>query len=36
VIPNRTTSPHFVGPSHHDLDTGDEIQEFFKLKPVTA
>ena len=33
VIPNRKTSPapRFVGPSHHDLDTGEEIEEFFGL-----
>ncbi len=31
VIPNRVTSPspRFVGPSHHDLDVGEEIAEFF-------
>ncbi len=31
VIPNRVTSPspRFVGPSHHDLDVGEEIVEFF-------
>lgn len=33
VIPNRVTSPTpwFVGPSHHDLDAGEEIADFFKL-----
>jgi polyhydroxybutyrate depolymerase len=36
VIPNRITSPapRFVGPSHHDLDTGEEIEEFFALSSV--
>jgi polyhydroxybutyrate depolymerase len=36
VIPNRTTSPapRFVGPSHHDLDAGEEIEEFFGLTPA--
>lgn len=34
VIPNRLTtpSPRFVGPSHHDLDAGEEIAEFFALE----
>jgi polyhydroxybutyrate depolymerase len=34
VIPNRVTSPapRFVGPSHHDLDAGEEIEEFFGLR----
>jgi polyhydroxybutyrate depolymerase len=34
VIPNRVTSPapRFVGPSHHDLDAGEEIQQFFALR----
>lgn len=33
VIPNRTTSPvpFIVGPSHHDLDLGEEIESFFRL-----
>jgi polyhydroxybutyrate depolymerase len=33
VVPNRTTSPNrlFVGPSHADLDLGEEMQEFFGL-----
>jgi polyhydroxybutyrate depolymerase len=33
VIPNRATSParRFVGPSHHDLDAGEEIGQFFGL-----
>jgi polyhydroxybutyrate depolymerase len=33
VIPNRRTSPAplFVGPSHHDLDTGEEIRSFLGL-----
>lgn len=33
VIPNRTTSPLpvVVGPSHHDLDLGEEIESFFTL-----
>ncbi|MGT2426675.1 hypothetical protein [Amnibacterium kyonggiense] len=33
VIPNRSTSPAkaFVGPSLHDLDTGEEIEAFFRL-----
>lgn len=33
VIPNRVTSPtpRFIGPSHHDLDAGKEIAEFFGL-----
>ena len=33
VIPNRTTRPvpFIVGPSHADLDLGEEIQEFFRL-----
>ncbi len=31
VIPNRVTSPRFVGPSHADLDIGEEIEEFFDL-----
>ena len=36
VIPNRVTSPppRFVGPSHHDLDAGEEIEEFFGLRGV--
>jgi polyhydroxybutyrate depolymerase len=34
VIPNRVTSPspRFVGLSHHDLDAGEEIEEFFGLR----
>lgn len=34
VIPNRLTapSPRFVGPSHHDLDAGEEIVGFFALE----
>lgn len=33
VIPNRKTSPspRFVGPSHNDIDTGEEIRAFFQL-----
>jgi polyhydroxybutyrate depolymerase len=33
VIPNRKTSPtpRFVGPSHHDLDLGEEVGSFFGL-----
>ena len=33
VIPNRSTSPapRFIGPSHHDLDAGEEIQAFLGL-----
>jgi polyhydroxybutyrate depolymerase len=33
VIPNRETSPArlVVGPSHHDLDVGEEMEEFFEL-----
>lgn len=33
VIPNRTTSPVrlAIGPSHHDLDLGEEIESFFGL-----
>ncbi|WP_328580684.1 alpha/beta hydrolase family esterase [Streptomyces sp. NBC_00370] len=33
VIPNLKTSPspRFVGPSHHDIDTGEEIREFLHL-----
>jgi polyhydroxybutyrate depolymerase len=33
VIPNRKSSPspRFVGPSHHDVDTGEEIRAFFNL-----
>jgi polyhydroxybutyrate depolymerase len=33
VIPNRTTSPvaFIMGPSHHDLDLGEEIEDFFRL-----
>jgi polyhydroxybutyrate depolymerase len=33
VIPNRKTSPsrRFVGPSHHDIDTGEETRAFFRL-----
>lgn len=33
VIPNRTTSPArlVVGPSHHDIDLGEEIESFFTL-----
>lgn len=33
VIPNRTTSPLplVVGPSHHDIDLGEEIERFFGL-----
>ncbi|MDQ0644374.1 alpha/beta hydrolase family esterase [Microbacterium murale] len=33
VIPNRTTSPGplVVGPSHHDIDMGEEIENFFGL-----
>lgn len=35
VIPNRTTSPlpPIVGPSHRDLDLGEEIESFFGLSP---
>jgi polyhydroxybutyrate depolymerase len=34
TVPNRSTNPpsFFVGPSHHDLDAGEEIQDFFRLK----
>jgi polyhydroxybutyrate depolymerase len=34
VVPNRSTSPArlFVGPSHHDLDAGEEIEAFFGLR----
>jgi polyhydroxybutyrate depolymerase len=32
VIPNRLTAPRFVGLSHHDLDVGEEIEEFFALQ----
>jgi polyhydroxybutyrate depolymerase len=37
VIPNRTTSPapRFIGPSHHDLDVGEEIDQFFGLSART-
>jgi len=31
VIPNRKSSPRFVGPSHHDLDLGEEAGSFFGL-----
>jgi len=33
IVPNRVTAPapRFVGPSHSDLDTGEEIEEFFGL-----
>lgn len=31
VIPNRTTRPPFVGPSHADLDLGEEVQAYFAL-----
>jgi polyhydroxybutyrate depolymerase len=33
VIPNRNTSPiaFIMGPSHHDLDLGEEIESFFRL-----
>ncbi len=33
VIPNRKAKPFpfIVGPSHQDLDLGEEIQEFFGL-----
>lgn len=33
VVPNRHTAPPklFVGPSHHDFDTGEEIEAFFAL-----
>ncbi|GAA4406584.1 alpha/beta hydrolase family esterase [Tsukamurella soli] len=33
VIPNRKTAPTpwLIGPSHHDLDTGEEIRAFFGL-----
>lgn len=33
VIPNRTTAPLplVVGPSHHDIDLGEEIERFFGL-----
>jgi polyhydroxybutyrate depolymerase len=31
VIPNRTTNPPFVGPSHADLDLGEEVQAYFDL-----
>ena len=37
VVPNRITSPArlFVGPSHHDLDLGEEIEAFFGLHRST-
>ncbi|GAA1464256.1 hypothetical protein NE857_12160 [Nocardiopsis exhalans] len=31
VIPNRRTAPPIVGPSHHDIDTGEEIRDFLAL-----
>lgn len=33
VVPNRTTSPGrlVIGPSHHDLDLGEEIEQFFGI-----
>lgn len=33
IVPNRATSPvpFIIGPSHRDLDAGEEIQEFFAL-----
>lgn len=33
VIPNRTTSPtpRIIGPSHRDIDLGEEIESFFGL-----
>lgn len=33
VIPNRRTSPapRFIGPSHHDLDIGEEIADHLRL-----
>lgn len=33
VIPNRRTSPFppVVGPSHHDIDLGEEVEDFFGL-----
>ncbi|WP_460780645.1 CE1 family esterase [Microbacterium shaanxiense] len=36
VIPNRTTSPLpiAVGPSHHDIDLGEEIESYFGLSPL--
>jgi polyhydroxybutyrate depolymerase len=38
VIPNLVTSPspRFIGPSHHDLDTGSEIESFFSLDDASA
>ncbi|RIX30457.1 alpha/beta hydrolase family esterase [Amnibacterium setariae] len=35
VVPNRRTSPlpFVVGPSHHDLDLGEEVQDFFAAQP---
>jgi polyhydroxybutyrate depolymerase len=37
VVPNRITSPArlFVGPSHHDLDAGEELAAFFGLRRST-
>lgn len=32
VIPNRVTRPPFVGPSHADLDLGEEVQAYFALR----
>ncbi|MDN4613009.1 hypothetical protein P5G50_00980 [Leifsonia sp. F6_8S_P_1B] len=31
VIPNRVTRPPFVGPSHADLDLGEEIESYLRL-----
>jgi polyhydroxybutyrate depolymerase len=38
VVPNLVTSPspRFIGPSHHDLDTGSEIESFFSLDEASA
>jgi polyhydroxybutyrate depolymerase len=34
VVPNRITAPArlFVGPSHHDLDAGEEVEAFLGLR----
>ena len=39
VIPNRTTTPGplaVVGPSHHDIDLGEEIESFFGLTSLST